>query len=480
MAAFNVDAETPRRTVPEELITRLKGGGAVPLVGAGLSSASGIATWHQLVNRLRESVGARLGRRVEVSELDLLQTPLLYSHMQGSRQPLFELLQEAIEGYEPNELHRLLAQMPVRSVLTTNWDQLIETAFKPLRPVHVIHDESSTAGWNEESASQIIKLHGTITDPKSIIFGEDDYQRFYTGQSSLLNLTKALLATRSVFAIGFSMTDTYVKMLFSEVSRLAGPSHNPHYVILGESSLTDLQTEALRAAGFIAVPVPTSKDDPYGVAGFLKALHRETYSWAVDRVDRTRMLLRETRQLKDYLGPDRTIRIRATMGPLAAPEDPNVFGEPEQGRAERELRELCLTLAREHGAKIRFIGQPLNRDFVLAKGYGIDAYKLRLAAFAEAVEELGENLEFAPTVRPTDANTWIVSNRAMIDSHKSNPEDHRLYDHAALERDGERVVQAIRWFDEEFENLRALHSDAGGDRERLLNDARKMLGGEGT
>lgn len=471
--------EEPAPAIPDELIARVRDGRAVPLIGAGLSCASGIASWLELVARLRKAVGARLGREIAEDELDLFQTPLLYSHLQGTRQPLYDLLGEVVdERFEPNSMHRLLAQMPVRSVLTTNWDQLIERAFDPIRPFHVVSDDMTVAGWNEAAAAQVIKLHGTIANPRSIVFSEDDYQRLYTSESALLNLVKAILATRSVFAIGFSMNDAYVKMLFSQVSRLAGDTKNPHYVIVPDAAPSDLRTEYLQAAGFIVVNAPTSEDDPHGLNSFLRELHRRTYSWAVNRQDRTQMLIRETKGLAEYLGPDRTIRIRATMGPLAGPEEGSaVFGDEDQDAAERQLRGLCMELVRNRGIKIRFIGKPTAKDFVLEKGYEENAYRERLSALIHAIEELGDRVEFAPTVRPTDVNTWIVADKAMIDSRKHGAEDQRLYDRAVLERNGELVRQASRWFDEEFENLVDRAGGAEKAREDLLAEAKAILEG---
>lgn len=472
-------SDSPMPAIPDELVARVRDGRAVPLIGAGLSSAAGIASWPELVERLRSSVGARLGRPIADDELDLFATPVLYSHLQGSRQPLLELLGEAVDDrFEPHPMHRLLAQMPVRSVLTTNWDRLIERAFEPIRPVQVVHDEMTVASWNEGLATQIVKLHGTIEDPRSIVFAEDDYQRFYTSESPLLNLAKTILATRSVFAIGFSMTDTYVKMLFSQVSRLAGDTKNPHYVIVPDAGPADLRTEYLQAAGFIVVDAPTSEGDSHGSHTFLRELHRRTYSWAVSRSDRTRMLIRETEELAEYLGPDRTIRVRATMGPLAVPgEHGGVFGDDDQDAAERELRELCMTLARERDVTIRFIGKPTAKDFILGKGYEPEAYRARLTALVDAIEQMGNRIEFAPTVRPTDTNTWIVADKAMIDSRKHDAEDQRLYDRAVLERNGELVRQASRWFDEEFESLVDRAGGSEKARKDLLAEAKAIVEG---
>jgi SIR2-like domain len=447
--------------IPAELIARVKSRQAVPFVGAGFSAAAGIVGWDELVTRLRSRVSDWIGREVTADELDTLETPLLYSHMARSRQPLYDVLEQAVgEGFRPTELHRLLAQMPVSSILTTNWDRLIEEGLENEgRPRNVIHSSKGVAGWNEARAVQIIKMHGSIDEFDSIVFGEDDYQRLYTSDSLMLVLARTLLATRSVFAVGFSMRDSYVKMLFAQVARLAEGSSNPHYVVVPETDESELRVQYLNAVGFRVITVPTSVEDPFGTASFMRHLHAHTYSYARDRIARTRLIIRETRALKDYIGADRTIRVRATMGPLACPPDlapdlqQEMFGSEERYDVERELRELCIELAQERGVKIRVIATPRAADFITDKGWSYEAYTARLDALIAAANELGERLELVEPVRPTDANDWTVADLAMLQSRKKDPENQRLYDSAELETDRDRIRRVIRDFDEEFETL---------------------------
>lgn len=469
--------------LPEELVSRVRDGYAVPLVGSGISRRSGVASWNELVGRLRKSVEGWLGRKVEDEELDLLEAPLLYSHLHESRQPLYDLLREAVgPDFLPNPLHVQIAQMPFRTVLTTNWDTLLEDAMRPQRPVNVIFDDRGVSTWRESKATQVIKVHGTIESPDSIVFGEDDYQRFYSGESLLLQLVRTILATRSIVALGFGMRDSYVKMLFSQVARLAGKTSNPHYVVVPEVDSARLRAEYLRSAGFVVVPVLTSTDDPYGVARFLGELHAQTYIYATERVDRTRMLVRETARLRDYLGPDRTVRVRATMGPFAVPDylgDPagqeTVFGKREVFDAEWELRELCLALAAENDVRIRMIGNPVDRSWIVGKGYSEQVFTDRVKAFVDAARRLGDKFEFAPSVRPSDANTWIVSTLSLIDSAKASAAEQRLYDRAVLETESDRVRRAVTWFDEEFESLAARAGGVNRARDSLLQEMSALL-----
>jgi hypothetical protein len=444
--------------IPEELVRRVRDGVGVPLIGSGISRPSGVASWDELIGHLRSTVSEWIGAPIDDRDLDLLEAPRLYTHLNESRQPLYDVLDEAVGAsrYEPNILHQLLADLPVRTVLTTNWDTLIEDAVREKRPVNCIYADAHVAAYRERAAVQVVKFHGSIVAHDSIVFGEEDYHRFYGGSSLLLGLVRTILATRSVFALGFGMRDSYVKLLFGEMSQLAHGTGNPHYVIVPEASGKP-HAEYLRAAGFVVVPVPVAADDPYGAAGFLRELHERTYSYAADRLTRTRMLLRETERLSRYLGPDRIVRVRATMGPFAVP-DHDVFGDPDVHRVELELRDLCLRLARDHRVIFRLIGSPHNAQFVTGKGYEESEWQARYDAHAAAAEEMGDRLQFVEARRASDINTWIVSDLALIESQKSDPVDTRLYSQATLTTDTDTVRRATRWFDDEHNALASLHA----------------------
>jgi hypothetical protein len=462
--------------IPEELSRRIRGGTAVPLIGAGLSRPSGISSWTELVARLRRTVEEELGEPVDQADLDLLETPRIYSQVTGSRQPLYDLLEEAVGSkFKPNPLHSLLVDLPVRTILTTNWDLLIEEAVRSRRPCNVIYDDAKVSTWREGAALQLVKFHGSVTNSSSIVFGEDDYHRFYGGHGLLLQLVRNIIATRSIVAIGFGMRDTYVKLLFGEISRLAAGTTNPHYVVVPDKT-SRLQGEYVRSAGFVVVRVPTSDADPYGVEGFLRELHSSTSIFADDRRERGRLFLRETRSLFKYMGAEKIIRIRASLGPLATPDydqdsdkQLSLFGDRTLYQQERELRNLCVDLAKNYGVRIRFMAFPFDPDFAMRKGYTELVWRERLLALQQTAEELGESLEIAIRPRGSDVNTWGVADLGHIESRKADHIESRGYDRAVLETDGAAIFRANEWFDREFRDITRLAGGLGASRHLLLS-----------
>lgn len=136
-------------------------------VGAGISFASGVPT----VNPLRSRILSGLGLdHDDIVEVERAKVPF---------EALFEVLLSVTDcrellavfrGGEPSLGHQVAAQLVkhglVQTIVTTNFDVLIEDALRSERVEFAVYDsdESYTSiNWVDEKA-RIIKLHGTILD----------------------------------------------------------------------------------------------------------------------------------------------------------------------------------------------------------------------------------------------------------------------------------------------------------------------------
>lgn len=445
--------------IPSSLIAATRNGDIVPLIGSGLSQASGMTSWDEIVSTLRKLIrgSGRFGGPVD---LDAFETPDAFRRRfkgGGYSKELSQIIEEAVgRGFKPNALHRLLSDMPFRTFLTTNWDSLLEDALSTARRVNVIFGDESARNWRESQATQIIKFHGTHDVPSSLVFGLSDYSRLYQKPSLLMSLVRTLISTRPVLSLGFGMRDPFVKSLFHAVGDEVG---SEHFVVVSEVHVKKARRDYLEEVGLTVVETKASAKDPFGLESFLKHLWQQTYVEARNRVDRTGLLVRETRRLEHYLGHDRTVRARAAMGPLAVPET-NVFGSVEVYNMEKKLLETVLEMVGKKRGKFRLICCPLDGGAHSArKGYSAEAHRARLKAFVKWAQHLGSAIEIVMADRPSDMNDWIVADMALIESRKSVSKDGRLYNYGRLEVSPNVVSASVRRFDEEFESLA---SRAGG------------------
>lgn len=406
----------------------------------------------------------------------------MYSALAASSQPLHELLDEAfLTGFEPNEYHHALARMPVDTYITTNWDVLLEKALEqaPFRaPVRVLYRDDHVADWSEAQRTSVIKLHGTIKDHRSIVFSEDQYLDRYGSDSLLFQLVRVLLASRSVLMIGFSYSDTFVKLLFHRVGRLVTESRRPHWFVTSEDRATPAFLQYLKQVGFVPIVLPSAAEHPESILQFLQLLASETGTVVRDRASRARLLRRITEPLLTYRGSERILRIRATLGPFGSPEpDPSdhLFGSAARDQEEYALHRICVELVEHAGFQVRLLGRPSSLEAMLTKGYSRPQALRRMSAFAATAARLGDRLEFARVQSPNDRNQWIAANRSVVESWKEVSGPGQLYSEAMLREERGAVVLAARLFDEDFEEATQRGGGRAQIRAQLVDDLEAVL-----
>ena len=129
-----------------------------------------------------------------------------------------KILQERLEGHEQlcrrvadmlqctvcSLSHSLLASLPVQEYITTNYDTLFEEALSQAgRPgVSVIPYNP-----NPDSKTWLLKLHGCVTQPAEIVLTRADYIRFGERRQAMSGIVQALLVTKKMLFVGFSLND---------------------------------------------------------------------------------------------------------------------------------------------------------------------------------------------------------------------------------------------------------------------------------
>lgn len=435
--------------IPKSLIDSTRFGDLVPLIGSGVSQASGIASWDRLIEALKEFL-IDSGEVDSIDDFDMFETPDAYLSNSSRKNEFISFLDESIrKGFKPNNLHTLLSKIPFKTYLTTNWDSLIEDELCKTQNANIIFDDKTATSWREALATQIIKFHGTIKNPESIVFGFRSYVELYRKSSTLINLIRTIIATRPILFIGFGMKDLFFKDLLSTIEK-----NNEHFVILPEKDIN--RKGYLEKQNLSVIITPSTDLDPYGITTFLNDLWSNTYNVAKNRIERTNLLIRETKRLNQYLGSDKTIRVRASMGPFAVPDtnDLDIFGGEDIYNIEKALLNTVLETLQKSKGKIKIICSPLDGgENSFKKGYTKEAHLERLKACIRWTEFLGDKIEIAITPRASDINDWIVSTFALIESRKSNTVEGRLYQYGQLDVNVNSVLTTVNRFDEDFQNI---------------------------
>ena len=275
-----------------ELIDLVASGEAVLMVGAGSSVRVGYVTWDGLLEKL-EDLADQCNSSFEKDEEKRVKKPLEYAEdiksyireKAGNLGRYYNLLDDLFKPKSPayDEFHRMLVDLPFRGILTTNYDIVLEAALQGKKteaerkgkeippidefplviekdPPRLIHEFLLARNNDPRIPQRIAHLHGIYRDRASIILSADDYIEAYGEYVAEDNETEnieaegkdevntrvvwtlhrkllwAVLATRRVVFVGFSMEDPYFNKMLEIVSAdLWGWNKSIHFAIMGAS-----------------------------------------------------------------------------------------------------------------------------------------------------------------------------------------------------------------------------------------------------
>jgi hypothetical protein len=164
--------------IPEELVEAFVRNDGSLFVGAGVSMGAGLPSWAELIEPLRSRIKdcPPLASLTEIAQL---------FEEQNGRRYLIDRIKAALHRPEirPTAVHRALVSLPVTRIFTTNLDRLLETELDAQGVPYQQVVDSFAIALLTSSERQIFKVHGDLSNPKSIIITENDYARVFFGGS---------------------------------------------------------------------------------------------------------------------------------------------------------------------------------------------------------------------------------------------------------------------------------------------------------
>lgn len=161
----------------------------------------------------------------------------LYREREG-RGELERFLQEQFDrpAVRPSPAHVMLANTSFACYVTTNFDRLLESALQEARKQpHSIIEDDDVASFRI-SDTPVIKLHGCVTRPKSLVAAEDEYVPIANKLPLIDAMLRVNLANKSVLFLGFSLQDQDFRSSFDDTKRMLGDRMPRSYAIVKEAT----------------------------------------------------------------------------------------------------------------------------------------------------------------------------------------------------------------------------------------------------
>lgn len=165
--------------------------------------------WKELIKDYAEYRGIK-----EFTSKEYLTIPEEVFERYGSLK-YYEIAEKRFSGkYVPNSIHRILKEMDLTYIITTNYDTLIEDEIKNLQVVSKDEDLPYTS-----SNKMLIKMHGDFKN-KNIVLKKSDYDNYEKNFQLISTLIKGLFTTNTVLFIGYSYNDTNVQQIMNWIKEI--------------------------------------------------------------------------------------------------------------------------------------------------------------------------------------------------------------------------------------------------------------------
>ena len=198
--------------------------------GAGLSRASGYVDWRGLLKHIAEDLGTDIDR-----ETDLLIAVAQYheNKHKGRDEINRAILEEFTKDAKLTDNHRLIANLPIDTVWTTNYDDLLEQAFRAANKKVDAKITTENLPLVRPGRSVVIyKMHGDISQPHEAVITKEDYETYDVRRELFSIKLKGDLVGRTFLFLGFSFTDPNIEYVLSRIQRLLGKNKGTHFFIM--------------------------------------------------------------------------------------------------------------------------------------------------------------------------------------------------------------------------------------------------------
>ncbi len=188
----------------------------VPFMGAGVSVSAGAPTWSDLIARLAARVELKQDELANLQKRNVLdQASILLAIFDQRELSLNTAIVDEVALDRYGLAPALIASLPCKQAITLNYDDLFERASRDAgMPAAVIPNEPSA-----QRSRWLLKLHGSVTHPETIVLTREDYLGFNTTRSALSALVKANLITHHLLFVGFGLSDDHFHEIVHDVRR---------------------------------------------------------------------------------------------------------------------------------------------------------------------------------------------------------------------------------------------------------------------
>lgn len=199
----------------------------VIFAGAGISKDSGIPLWNEIKQEMLSVLGSP--EIFENTDPTIIAQYLFKARGQKEYNEKIRGLLGFYKNPRPNAIHKAIANLRPRHIITTNFDNLLENALPDPSPYSVIrYDQDFPYAYSDRF---LVKMHGDW-QLMNFVFKEDDYLSYSRKWPLTEGFIRGIFASHVVLFIGFSFTDRNLKQILDWVKDILRNDLQPAYLFL--------------------------------------------------------------------------------------------------------------------------------------------------------------------------------------------------------------------------------------------------------
>ena len=188
----------------------------------------------------------------------------------------------SLDGVRKSEFSDELSALPgssVDGVITTNWDFLLENLFPDFK---VFVGQEELLFSNPQVIGEIYKIHGSASDPSSMVLTQEDYEEFAAKNPYLAAKLVTIFVEHPILFLGYSISDPHIQAIITSIARCLTQEkvdafqQNLIFVQrVGEGEEPSIQKTTIQSDGFSVTMMVASVADYAQVYAALQGTRRK-------------------------------------------------------------------------------------------------------------------------------------------------------------------------------------------------------------
>ncbi|WP_082462609.1 SIR2 family NAD-dependent protein deacylase [Sphingobium sp. Leaf26] len=180
-------------------------------------------------------------------------------------------------NYSPGELHKLIALLDTRVVFSLNFDDIYENKSREINEASQFiknYGDPDVCEFLRNDARYIVKVHGNLSSPATLIFTQEDYAKARTKHSLFYSAFDAALMTHTFLFIGCGYGDPDINLILENQAFSTQPgSINPHYFLTSDEIPEDMKKSLRKNRNLKTLCYDKIDDDHSGLVAAIESLN---------------------------------------------------------------------------------------------------------------------------------------------------------------------------------------------------------------